>query len=139
MPLARYEMVCGAFRSGVVVCPCTSSLSPPELEDRVRRSHAVALVGKSPHIQTYLSNASSPVQHVIQLDTADTVPGALSYASFLKLGKIDDADGPTLSNESCLLYFTSGTTGNAKIVQHSHVSYPYGRMTVIPAPRPWLT
>ena len=40
-------------------------------------------------------------------------------------------DAPTLADETLLLYFTSGTTSKAKLVEHTHTSYPVGHLSTM--------
>jgi len=40
-------------------------------------------------------------------------------------------DGPTNADDALLLYFTSGTTAKAKLVVHTHQSYPVGHLSTI--------
>src|SRR5208282_4008553 len=40
-------------------------------------------------------------------------------------------DGPTMGSDPLLLYFTSGTTAQPKLVEHTHVSYPAGHLSTM--------
>ena len=40
-------------------------------------------------------------------------------------------DAPTKADETLLLYFTSGTTSKAKLVEHTHTSYPVGHLSTM--------
>ena len=40
-------------------------------------------------------------------------------------------DGPTLASDPLLLYFTSGTTAQPKLVEHTHASYPVGHLSTM--------
>ena len=40
-------------------------------------------------------------------------------------------DGPTPASDPLLLYFTSGTTAQPKLVEHTHVSYPVGHLSTV--------
>ena len=40
-------------------------------------------------------------------------------------------DGPTKAGDPLLLYFTSGTTAQPKLVEHTHVSYPVGHLSTM--------
>src|SRR5262249_60445114 len=42
-----------------------------------------------------------------------------------------DPDGPTKASDPLLLYFTSGTTAQPKLVEHTHVSYPVGHLSTV--------
>ena len=40
-------------------------------------------------------------------------------------------DGPTRADDPLLLYFTSGTTSQPKLVEHTHASYPAGHLSTL--------
>ena len=40
-------------------------------------------------------------------------------------------DGPTKASDPLLLYFTSGTTAQPKLVEHTQVSYPVGHLSTV--------
>jgi acetyl-CoA synthetase len=40
-------------------------------------------------------------------------------------------DGPTRATDPLLLYFTSGTTAQPKLVEHTHASYPVGHLSTM--------
>lgn len=40
-------------------------------------------------------------------------------------------NGPTPADDTCLLYFTSGTTSRPKLVEHTHTSYPVGHLSTL--------
>ncbi len=40
-------------------------------------------------------------------------------------------DGPTMAADPLLLYFTSGTTSQPKLVEHTHASYPAGHLSTM--------
>ena len=42
-----------------------------------------------------------------------------------------EPDGPTNADDPMLLYFTSGTTARAKLVVHTHASYPIGHLSTM--------
>jgi acetyl-CoA synthetase len=42
-----------------------------------------------------------------------------------------DPDGPTRADDPLLLYFTSGTTAQPKLVEHTHASYPAGHLSTM--------
>ena len=41
------------------------------------------------------------------------------------------ADAPTRADDTLLLYFTSGTTAQPKLVEHTHASYPVGHLSTM--------
>src|SRR6202011_5481339 len=71
--------------------------------------------GECPSLDRLFQVAGEPVSE-----------GWRSYA-----GELEEADGrhqplDTASDDPCLVYFTSGTVGNPKMVLHTHASYPIG-------------
>ena len=42
-----------------------------------------------------------------------------------------EPDGETASSDPMLLYFTSGTTAQPKLVLHSHLTYPVGHLSTL--------
>jgi medium-chain acyl-CoA synthetase len=122
---------------GVILCPCTTLLVDKDIEYRLNVSSAKVFVGDEvavgkvlkvrdrcktlQHViqinSSYLSKASSNAvpSHVIDFNTSvDTVPAETTFATPSSL----KPSSPALS------FFTSGTTGNPKLVLHNQVSYP---------------
>ena len=59
-------------------------------------------------------------------------PGAwLAYEDSLTASSQFTPDGPTRASDPLLLYFTSGTTAQPKLVQHTHASYPAGHLSTM--------
>jgi acetyl-CoA synthetase len=55
----------------------------------------------------------------------------LPYADSYAAGTDFSPDGPTRATDPLLLYFTSGTTAQPKLVQHTHASYPAGHLSTM--------
>ncbi|MGH3258979.1 MAG: AMP-binding protein [Streptosporangiaceae bacterium] len=60
-----------------------------------------------------------------------TAPGWHDYATVAGAPAGFEPDGITMGSDPLLLYFTSGTTAQPKLVQHTHVSYPAGHMSTM--------
>uniref|UniRef100_UPI003C7CF06F AMP-binding protein n=1 Tax=Streptomyces sp. SAI-229 TaxID=3377731 RepID=UPI003C7CF06F len=123
-----WETALAAMKLRAVVIPATPLLGPADLRDRVERGR---------------------VRHVIAraADTAkfDQVPGdytriAVGEGAGGSWQPYTDAhgaaehfapDGPTLSDDPLMLYFTSGTTARPKLVEHTHTSYPIGHLATM--------
>jgi acetyl-CoA synthetase len=57
--------------------------------------------------------------------------GWLAYADSYGAGTEFTPDGVTRATDPLLLYFTSGTTAQPKLVQHTHASYPAGHLSTM--------
>jgi len=58
-------------------------------------------------------------------------PGWVDFTESAKAPDIFEPDGPTPASDTCLLYFTSGTTARPKLVRHTQVSYPIGHLSTM--------
>jgi acetyl-CoA synthetase len=56
---------------------------------------------------------------------------ALHYADSTTAPATFEPGAPTRADETLLLYFTSGTTSKAKLVEHTHTSYPVGHLSTM--------
>lgn len=135
-----YEILCGAILVGIPICLCSSALVSSELEQRVQKAKAKIFVGDASQVSKMVAlrnqGHNSTIQSIIQIDCAKNScdPSVLSYSALLEesdLGPDGENEFHTEVKETCLLYFTSGTTGDAKLVKHTHVSYPYGELHAI--------
>ncbi|PYI19083.1 acetyl-CoA synthetase-like protein [Aspergillus violaceofuscus CBS 115571] len=121
-----YEILCATIRSGILVCPVAGALSASDLEYRMQKVGAKAFIGDLPQTQKVLSVRSRlpALQHLIQVGPDETAPEALGYTALVAMGQANGAD-TTIDSEAsapCVLYFTSGSTGQPKLVQHSQIS-----------------
>lgn len=123
----RWEFATAGIRSGIVVCPATTLLVPKDIEYRCHRSNASVFIGDSISVNKFLKVKSTcpSVKHIIQV-SGKPPDGVLSLAKELASipqdaqysGAKPDVKAPAM------IYFTSGTTGSPKMVQHNHISYP---------------
>jgi len=111
----RWEIAVAAIRIGVVICPATTLLVDKDIEFRWQK----------------VRSRCPELNHVIQIGDGDVfddsvvnfgaVLEGIPSGSLIKSRK-------TKSQDPCLIYFTSGTSGPPKMVRHNHVSYPLGTM-----------
>ena len=121
-----WEVMLGLMRLNAVPVPATVLLSAKDIQYRLSATDIKAVVATAedaPKIETALNNASvSPL-----LISAGERTGWLDYK------KLREAAAPfqgerVLSTAPALMYFTSGTTGQPKMVLHSQASYPLAHM-----------
>jgi acyl-coenzyme A synthetase/AMP-(fatty) acid ligase len=121
-----WESVLGLMKLGVIFIPCTTLLTPKDLQYRAEVAEAQALITDSEGAAKFEQvRAQCPtIKHAILVDGAR--PGWDDYQELLTAAPAA-FDGPkTRSDDPCLVYFTSGTVGYPKMVLHTQASYPLG-------------
>ena len=121
-----WETMLAAMKLGAVVIPATTLLVPEDVADRIAR-------GKAGHaiIRADLAGQLSLPADVTSIAVGEPVDG---WHDFAALGTHDEhfaPDGPTPAGDPLLEYFTSGTTSQPKLVQHTHTSYPIGHLSTM--------
>ncbi len=127
-----WELMLAGIKLGIVMIPTTTLMGPADLQDRVERGGASWAAVGSANIAKF---AGVPGDYtLIEIgdggrDGAHTA--ALQYAEAAAAAEDFSPDAPTLADETLLLYFTSGTTSKAKLVEHTHTSYPVGHLSTM--------
>lgn len=122
-----WEITTACLRSGIVLCPATTLLVDKDIEYRCNRSEASVFVGDSVSVQKLLRvrDKCPALKHILQID-GESPSGVRSLLDMLRTIPHDatySGSNPDVKAPS-LIYFTSGTTGQPKMVQHNHISYP---------------
>ncbi|MFN7938101.1 MAG: AMP-binding protein [Bryobacteraceae bacterium] len=107
----------GAMKIGAVVVPATTLLAQADLQDRFDRG-AIRFVVVNPAQAAKFDGLRTPFTRLMLNEAAQ------ESQEFIP-------DGPTNATDPLLLYFTSGTTAQPKLVEHSHTSYPIGHLTTM--------
>ena len=125
--VALWEVVLACMKLGLVVTPATTLLTAPDLQDRVDRGAVRFVVtgavdaGKFDAVQGGFTRiAVGAHRH-----------GWRSYDDHRAASPTFEPDGPTAAEDPLLLYFTSGTTAQPKLVVHTHQSYPIGHLSTL--------
>ncbi|HEY4569309.1 MAG TPA: AMP-binding protein, partial [Kribbella sp.] len=121
-----WETMLGCIRAGAVMIPATTLLTDADLADRITRGNVRAVVTTSSNAGRYAGIAD----HCIRVAIGEPVEGWLEYADAAGYdGPVPEVD--TAADDSLLLYFTSGTTSQPKLVEHTQVSYPVGHLSTM--------
>ncbi|MDQ0680245.1 acetyl-CoA synthetase [Arthrobacter pascens] len=126
-----WELMLAGIKLGIVLIPTTTLMGPADLADRVERGEAGwAAVGSS-NIGKFAAVRGN--YRLIEIGDGVPVaaPEALQYAESSTAAQTFSPDAPTAADETLLLYFTSGTTSKAKLVEHTHTSYPVGHLSTM--------
>ncbi|AKV58389.1 AMP-binding protein [Corynebacterium riegelii] len=127
-----WESMLACIKAGLVINPATVMLGAADLEDRTTRAE----------ISWVITNAEDAVKFdevagdftIIQCGddpNAQQAHPTLRYNDSFSASSVFEQSQPTKADETMLLYFTSGTTSRAKLVEHTHTSYPVGHLSTM--------
>ncbi|MBL8216084.1 MAG: AMP-binding protein [Bryobacterales bacterium] len=125
--LPLWLVMLAAIKLGAVVVPATTLLAPADLQDRLQRGDVRFVITTSSHVskfdtlpKTFTGLVSDkPAANWSSLNDASSHPTTFTPAA------------ATRASDPLLLYFTSGTTAQPKLVEHSHASYPVGHLSTM--------
>jgi acetyl-CoA synthetase len=130
-----WEVILAAIKLGVVIIPASTLLSPDDLADRIDRGNVRFVVtetaqrAKFQHLPGFGAGGWAPV--LVEPAAAGEAGPWHRYAEAFGAPAEFAPDGPTAASDPLLLYFTSGTTAQPKLVEHTHVSYPVGHLSTV--------
>jgi acetyl-CoA synthetase len=125
-----WEIILAAMKLGAVIIPASTLLQPADLADRLAR-------GNVRHVVTDAAQAAKFEQLPGDWTRIVVGPGAPAgtrwhaYADSQAAGADFAPDGITRAGDPLLLYFTSGTTAQPKLVGHTQASYPVGHLSTM--------
>jgi len=122
-----WEAMLAGIKLGAVLVPTTMLVSSADLVDRMARGHVRHVIVQSSEVAKFATVAGAYTRIAVGSPVAgwhnlDDAAGASS--TFVP-------DGVTHATDPLLLYFTSGTTAQPKLVLHSHQSYPVGHLSTM--------
>ncbi len=121
-----WETLLAAMRLGAVIIPATTLLGPADLHDRVTRGEARHVVAGSADAPKFDQVPGG----YTRIAVGEPVEGWLRYSDAYGFSGEPPAVR-TRADEPLLLYFTSGTTAQPKLVEHTHTSYPVGHLSTM--------
>ncbi len=116
-----------AMKLGLVLIPAMPQLGPADIADRIERGRATYLIAHGADAEKFAEAGAE----VVRIAVGAAPEGWRPFASLLSPNSRFLPDGPTQSDDPMLLYFTSGTTARAKLVVHTHASYPIGHLSTM--------
>ncbi len=127
-----WETILGLMRLGAIPIPCTTLLTPRDIQFRSDIAKAVAIVTDHEGAAKFdqVRTECPTIKYAILTDeaNADTAgrEGWIIYQQIVSEASPEFTSPKTRSDDPCLVYFTSGTVGYPKMVLHTHASYPIG-------------
>ena len=132
-----WESMLACAKLGAVIIPATILLAPKDLADRLERGAVGAVISRSDLTGGFGAGGSGAAGSgfdpapFLPVAVGEPVPGWLAYADFEGHDSPFIPDAPTAGTDPLLLYFTSGTTSQPKLVEHTHLSYPVGHLSTM--------
>jgi acetyl-CoA synthetase len=125
-----WEIILAAIKLGVVIIPASTLLGAEDLADRITRGDVRHVVAEAGLATTFAGLPGSWTK--IAVSAGGPAPdGWHSYAEAAGAPAGFTPDGVTRASDPLLLYFTSGTTAQPKLVEHTHASYPAGHLSTM--------
>ncbi|CAO2583009.1 Acyl-coenzyme A synthetase ACSM5, mitochondrial [Lemmus lemmus] len=115
------------MRTGVVMIPGISQLTAKDLKYRLQAARAKSIITSdvlAPQVDAISADCPSLQTKLLVSDTSR--PGWINFRERLREASTEHNCVRTKSGDSVAIYFTSGTTGAPKMVEHSQCSYGLG-------------
>ncbi|HEX4754815.1 MAG TPA: AMP-binding protein [Candidatus Dormibacteraeota bacterium] len=122
-----WETVLAAIKLGAVLIPASTLLTAADLRDRVQRGDARHVVAGAKSVASF---AGVPGDYT-RICVGAPSNGWLDYSESASAPEDLAPTGVTQASDPLLLYFTSGTTAQPKLVEHTHASYPVGHLSTM--------
>ncbi len=126
--IAWWEVLTATLRMGAVASPGTTQLVAKDIAYRVAASGARAIVTDVANADKVDAIAAELPDGFVKVLIDGTRDGWVDYTAAMAAASPDFAPVNTGADETCLCYFTSGTTGNPKMALHGH-GYGFGHVT----------
>ena len=122
-----WESMLAIMKLGAVIVPTTTVLGAADLADRIDRGGVGHVIANATDTAKF---ADVPGAYT-RISVGDAPQGWLSYADAYATTDVQPRQAVTAPDDTLLLYFTSGTTSQPKLVEHTQVSYPVGHLTTM--------
>jgi acetyl-CoA synthetase len=123
-----WEVILASMKLGAVIIPASTLLAPEDLADRVDRGDVRHVITEAGLAEKFASVPGSWTRVAVGSPVPD---GWHSYADSALAPWEFTPDGVTHASDPLLLYFTSGTIAQPKLVAHTHASYPAGHLSTM--------
>jgi acetyl-CoA synthetase len=122
-----WEVILAAMKLGAVIIPASTLLQPADVADRIARGQVRHVVTEAAQLGKFGEVPGSWTRVVVD----GSAQGWHSYSDAFAGPASFAAEGVTRAGDPLLLYFTSGTTAQPKLVAHTQASYPVGHLSTM--------
>jgi len=125
-----WESALGLMKIGAIPVPCTTLLTPKDIEFRAEAAEASTIItdneGAAKFDEVRSECPTVKVAIVVEPNADMGREGWVNYSQVVGEASPEFTGPKTRSDDPCLVYFTSGTVGYPKMVLHTQASYPIG-------------
>jgi acetyl-CoA synthetase len=122
-----WEVILAAMKLGAVLIPASTLLQPADLTDRIARGAVRHVVTETAQLGKFGEVPGDWTRVVVD----GSASGWHSYSDAFGGPVLFTPEGVTRAGDLLLLYFTSGTTAQPKLVAHTQASYPVGHLSTM--------
>jgi acetyl-CoA synthetase len=122
-----WEIMLAGIKLGAVLVPTSMLAAPADLADRLQRGAVRHVIAQASECAKFAGLAGD----FTRISVGGKCDGWFALGRSAGPDAAFEPDGPTMATDPLLLYFTSGTTAQPKLVMHSHQSYPVGHLSTM--------
>jgi acetyl-CoA synthetase len=127
-----WEVMLAVIKLGAVIIPATTLLAPADVADRIERGQVRHVITENAQTGKFAEISGDWTKVAVPATADEPAPeGWTSYSESHDTAEEFAADDVTKAADPLLLYFTSGTTSQPKLVGHTHASYPAGHLSTM--------
>uniref|UniRef100_A0A670YVR2 medium-chain acyl-CoA ligase n=1 Tax=Pseudonaja textilis TaxID=8673 RepID=A0A670YVR2_PSETE len=117
-------VITACIRTGIVAIPATSQLTAKDIEYRLQASGAKCLITTEAlgSVVDYVTPRCTSLKTKLLVSSEGKREGWLNFDELLREAPANHTCAKTKMNDPMLVYFTSGTTGAPKMIEHSQGS-----------------
>jgi len=125
-----WEIILAAMKLGAVIIPASTLLQPADLAGQLARGNVRHVITDASQTAKFQGLPGDWTRIAVG-PGEPTGPGWHAYADSRAAAASFTPQGVTRAGDPLLLYFTSGTTAQPKLVGHTQVSYPVGHLSTM--------
>ncbi len=126
-----WEVILATMKLGAVLIPASTLLQPADLADRIARGDVRHVITDTSQLVKFGEIPGQWTRVAVPAGGDAEAEGWHSYSDAFSEPAGFTPGGVTRASDPLLLYFTSGTTAQPKLVAHTQASYPVGHLSTM--------